>query len=135
MTQKRILRLILGDQLNGHHSWFQRIDPMVTYLLMEIRQETDNVKHHIQKVVGFFAAMRFFADCLSESGHRVQYLRQNDPDNRQSFEDNIRQVIKTEKITRFEYLQPDEYRLNRQLETIAPGLPPPSEVKETEHFI
>ena len=108
---------------------------MVTYLLMEIRQETDYVKHHIQKVVGFFAAMRSFADRLSESGHRVQYLRLNDPGNRQSFEDNIRQVIKTEKITRFEYLLPDEYRLDRQLETIASGLPVPSEVRDTEHFI
>ena len=135
MTQKRILRLILGDQLNSRHSWFQRLDPKVTYLLMETRQETDYVKHHIQKVVGFFAAMRSFADWLSDSGHRVQYLRLNDPDNRHNFEDNIRKVIKTKKINRFEYLQPDEYRLDRQLETIASGLPLPSEVTDTEHFI
>ena len=127
--------MILGDQLNSHHTWFQRVDPMVTYLLMEIRQETDYVKHHIQKVVGFFAAMRSFADWLSESGHRVQYLHLNDPDNRQSFEDNIRQIIKKEKITRFEYLLPDEYRLDRQLETIASGLPVPYAIRDTEHFI
>jgi len=135
MTQKRILRLILGDQLNSRHSWFQGLDPKVTYLLMEIRQETDYVKHHIQKVAGFFAAMRSFADWLSDSGHRVQYLRLNDPDNRHNFEDNIRKVIKTKKINRFEYLQPDEYRLDRQLETIASGLPLSSEVTDTEHFI
>jgi deoxyribodipyrimidine photolyase-related protein len=135
MPQKRILRLILGDQLNRHHSWFQRVDPMVTYLLMEIRQETDYVKHHIQKVVGFFAGMRSFADWLSESGHRVQYLRLNDPDNRQSFKDNIRRIIKTKKITRFEYLLPDEYRLDRHLETIASGLPVPYAATDTEHFI
>ncbi|MCA1794402.1 MAG: cryptochrome/photolyase family protein, partial [Desulfobacteraceae bacterium] len=66
MAEDRILRLILGDQLNSHHSWFRHINPKVIYLLMEIRQETDYVRHHIQKVVGFFAAMRSFAAWLSE---------------------------------------------------------------------
>jgi deoxyribodipyrimidine photolyase-related protein len=42
----RILRLILGDQLNAAHSWFERPDDRVTCLLMEIRPETDYVKHH-----------------------------------------------------------------------------------------
>ena len=135
MTQKRILRLILGDQLNSRHSWFQGLDPRVTYLLMEIRQETDYVEHHIQKIAGFFAAMRSFADWLSDSGHRVQYLRLNDPENRHNFEDNIKKVIKSKKINRFEYLQPDEYRLDRQLETIASELTIPVEVVDTEHFI
>ena len=42
------LRLILGDQLNPQHPWFQRVDDEVVYLLMEIRQETDYVLHHAQ---------------------------------------------------------------------------------------
>jgi len=48
------LRLILGDQLNINHSWFKKADPNVVYCLFEMRQETDYVKHHIQKVAGFF---------------------------------------------------------------------------------
>ncbi|MDZ7666255.1 MAG: cryptochrome/photolyase family protein [Desulfotignum sp.] len=135
MAEDRILRLILGDQLNSHHSWFRSVDPKVIYLLMEIRQETDYVRHHIQKVVGFFAAMRSFAAWLSESGHRVQYLGLNDGKNRQTFEDNIKAIIKEEKITRFEYLLPDEYRLDTELATIASKLSIPSEAKDTEHFI
>lgn len=92
MAQARVLRLILGDQLNSHHSWFQRVQPNVTYVLMEIRQETNYVKHHIQKAVGFFAAMRSFAQLLSKCGHKVAYLCLNDTSNCQNFEDNIRQI-------------------------------------------
>ena len=56
-----ILRLILGDQLNASHSWFAQPDDRVTFVIMEVRQETDYVKHHIQKVAAFFAAMRLGA--------------------------------------------------------------------------
>jgi hypothetical protein len=42
------LRLILGDQLNSEHSWFKQIDHDTIYVLA-MRQETDYVKHHIQK--------------------------------------------------------------------------------------
>ena len=59
--KQKTLRLILGDQLNINHSWFKLIDNTVTYVLMEIRTETDYAKHHIQKVIGFFAAMQNFA--------------------------------------------------------------------------
>jgi len=64
MAMSKTLRLILGDQLNSRHSWFQRPRKDVVYVLMEMRQETDYVRHHIQKVVGFFAAMRHFAKML-----------------------------------------------------------------------
>lgn len=58
MTRTRKLRLILGDQLNAAHPWFDRIDPSVTYVLMEVRQETDSIHHHVQKVLTFFSAVR-----------------------------------------------------------------------------
>ena len=56
MPKQKTLRLILGDQLNEQHSWFQKPDKNVSFVLMEIRQETDYVVHHIQKVAAFFAA-------------------------------------------------------------------------------
>lgn len=48
------LRLILGDQLNSTHSWFESVDENTIYLMAEMQQETNYVKHHIQKVVAFF---------------------------------------------------------------------------------
>jgi deoxyribodipyrimidine photolyase-related protein len=135
MAQDDTLRLILGDQLNAGHSWFEKPDRHVTYALMEVRQETDTVKHHIQKVTGFFAAMRRFARRLETQGHRVFYLRLDDPDNKQNFEKNLRRLIKHHKFSRFEYLLPDEYRLDRQLEELASRLPVKTATADTEHFL
>ena len=131
----KTLRLILGDQLNERHTWLQHTDPKVTYVLMEVRQETDYVKHHIQKVAAFFAAMRAFATRLSELGHRVIYIRLDDPKNRQSFAENLLRLIRRNGYARFEYLHPDEYRLDRQLEEVAERLGLPWEVWDSEHFL
>ena len=135
MAKAKTLRLILGDQLNLDHSWFKKTDSHVVYTMMEVRQETDYVKHHIQKVAGFFAAMRSFAKELSDQGHRVIYLRLDDPKNEQRIESNLKNLVKKENITRFEYLLPDEYRLDRQLASIASRLPVPTESFDTEHFL
>ncbi|MFN6135693.1 MAG: cryptochrome/photolyase family protein, partial [Bacteroidota bacterium] len=58
------VRLILGDQLNENHSWFSSVDPSVVYVMMEVRSETDYVRHHAQKVIAIFADMRRFAGAL-----------------------------------------------------------------------
>ena len=135
MPQQKILRLILGDQLNERHSWFKTADGQVTYAMMEIRQETDYVKHHIQKVAAFFAAMRAFAKRLDALGHRVVYLKLDDPKNHQTIADNIAYLIKKKQFARFEYLLPDEYRLDVQLREIVTKLPIPHQVADTEHFL
>lgn len=43
MMEYKTIRLILGDQLNIHHSWFRNIDHSTLYLLIEIKQETDYI--------------------------------------------------------------------------------------------
>ncbi len=58
------LRLILGDQLNLNHSWFKETNSSVTYVMMEVKDETNYVLHHAQKIIATFAAMRFFANQL-----------------------------------------------------------------------
>ena len=60
------LKLILGDQLNHSHSWFDEVDTEILFVMMEMRQETDYVRHHIQKIVGFFLAMRHFSETIHE---------------------------------------------------------------------
>lgn len=131
----RKLRLILGDQLNHSHSWFDNTNEDVTYVLMEMRQETDYVVHHIQKVVAFFSAMRNFAKNLKDRGHQVTYYYISDKDNHQSLEENISQLISENDIEKFEYQLPDEYRLDEQLKTFCKDLKIDSEAFETEHFL
>lgn len=108
MANPKTLRLILGDQLNSKHSWFRTAEEHVTYVLMEVLQEATYTLHHIQKVVGFFAAMRTFAESLKRHGHRVLYLRLDDRENKQTFEENIYLLVRKHGFERFEYQLPDE---------------------------
>lgn len=132
---RKTLRLILGDQLNSNHTWFKKVDGSVTYILMEVRTETDYAWHHIQKVVGFFAAMQQFSETLKKQRHAVIYIHLNDKENLQSFEKNIDSLIKKNKITNFEYLLPDEYRLDQILKNYVETLSITHAVYDTEHFI
>jgi deoxyribodipyrimidine photolyase-related protein len=128
------LRLILGDQLNPLHSWFAEPRPDVIHVLMEIRQETNYVLHHAQKILAIFAAMRDFARQLGEAGHRVEYLAIDDPANTQSLTANLDALIGRHGITRFEYQAPDEWRLDRQLAAWARQLNIPAAMVGSEHF-
>lgn len=109
------LRLILGDQLNPRHSWFAQRDGQVLYVLMEVRQETDYVLHHAQKILAIFAAMRDFARALREAGHRVEYFAIDSPANLQDIPANLDRLINAHGITAFEWQAPDEWRLDEQL--------------------
>jgi deoxyribodipyrimidine photolyase-related protein len=129
------LRLLLGDQLNPRQSWFASTDDDVVYALMEVRQETDYVLHHAQKVLAIFAAMRDFARHLESRGHRVHYLLIDDPDNRQSIPANVDRLISLHHVRRFEYQAPDEWRLDRQLKDYARGLSIPAQMVDSEHFL
>lgn len=130
----KTLRLILGDQLNIKHSWFKNTNENVVYCMFEMRQETNYTTHHIQKVIGFFAAMRQFASHLKTQGHELVYLKINDEKNTQSLTDNLLQSIQEHHIKSFEYIEPDEYRLDKQLRTFCKSLDLSSNVVSAEHF-
>ena len=119
---KKTLRLILGDQLNAQHSWFQKVDENIIYVLFEMRQETDYVNHHIQKVVAFFASMENFAKQLREENHQVIYWELDAKKNKQSLVENLKVVIDENKIEHFEYQLPDEYRLDEQLKSFCKAI-------------
>ena len=131
---KKTLRLILGDQLNSKHSWFETINESVTYVMMEVRTETDYASHHIQKVVGFFSAMRSFSESLILANHSVIYIGINDENNLQSFDKNLETLISELQITHFEYQFPDEYRLDKILKDCCEKLTVKTTVVDSEHF-
>jgi len=128
------IRLILGDQLNPLHSWFNESKPDVVYVLMEVRQETDYVLHHAQKILAIFAAMRDFAHQLKQAGHRVHYLAIDAAENRQSIPANIDQLIAHFHASVFEYQAPDEWRLDQQLAEYAQQLAIKCRMVDSEHF-
>jgi deoxyribodipyrimidine photolyase-related protein len=111
------VRLILGDQLNPTHGWFATCHPDVVYLMMEVRQETDYVLHHAQKVIAIFAAMRDFARNLQAAGHRVHYIAITSPEASNRMADNISQVMRHYQASHFAYQEPDEWRVDDCLQT------------------
>lgn len=135
LKEQKILRLILGDQLNSHHSWFHKVDERITYVLMEIRTETDYALHHVQKVVGIFAAMRQFSEELKRNQHQVIYLNIKDTENLQAFDKNLTRLIQIHGFTHFEYQFPDEYRLDEVLKTFTSTLNISHKTYDSEHFL
>ncbi|WP_374401327.1 cryptochrome/photolyase family protein [Flavobacterium sp.] len=130
----KTLRLLLGDQLNSEHSWFDEVNPDVVYVMAEMRQETDYVKHHIQKVVAFFLSMRNFSEVLVNKGHQVVYYKISDANNSHNLEQLILDLVEKNTIEQFEYQFPDEYRLDEQLKSICEKLTIPTKAVDSEHF-
>ena len=128
------LRLVLGDQLDPLHEWYTHVEPHVVYAMMEVRQETDYVRHHAQKVLGLFAAMRDFARQLRDAGHRVVYLTLDDPANQPSLTANLDTLAARLGIQAFEYQAPDEWRLDDQLARWCERQPFACRMVDTAHF-
>lgn len=131
----KTLRLILGDQLNQNHHWFAEKNDETIYVLMEMVQEQEYVKHHIQKICCFFAAMENFAIWLKFNHHQVIYLTLDDPENKQTLPENIEHLITKHSVEYFEYLHPDEYRLDQQLKSLCQKLTIQSAFNDSEHFL
>ena len=108
------VRLVLGDQLHAGHSWWQTPCSNILYVMFEMQQELDYVKHHRQKILAFFAAMRNFAKAISHK-HDMLYIALDNSDNQQDLIANLKAVIHKVKATKLTYQEPDEYRLNQQL--------------------
>ena len=133
--QYNTLRLILGDQLNARHSWYTQKDDQCLYLIAELLQETNYVKHHIQKICGFFLAMEQFADALKQSGHQVIHLTLDDTAPFTDLPALLNHVCRQHDIQHFDYQRPDEFRLLEQLRTLKLGKGITIEECDTEHFL
>tara|TARA_B100000700_G_scaffold331174_1_gene462057 strand:+ start:2828 stop:4384 length:1557 start_codon:yes stop_codon:yes gene_type:complete len=135
MTKITEIRLVLGDQLNAKHSWWREKQDHVLYVMMEMRQETDYVKHHIQKITAFFLAMRNFAQALEHAGHRVHYIRLDDADNTQSLTNNLENLLQQHTKANLSCMLPDEYRVDHQLRSWAGKLDLDINWVDSEHFL
>ncbi len=129
------LRLILGDQLNASHSWYQKVDDDVLYVMFELKQELTYTTHHIQKVCGFFQAMREFSNTLHSGGHEILYLTLNETIGYRDITHLLDHLIDRYHIKSFEYQLPDEYRLDAQLNDYCKTLAISFQRYDSEHFL
>ncbi|MDX1452813.1 MAG: cryptochrome/photolyase family protein [Oleiphilaceae bacterium] len=128
------LRLILGDQLNAQHSWYKQKHTNVLYVIAELHQEAQYVKHHVQKLCAFFIAMEHFAKALKHAGHKVLHLTLDDSTQFDDLPHLLSHLCQQLEVKRFAYQRPDEYRLLAQLQDLELDGVVSHEV-DTEHFL
>jgi len=70
-----VLRPILGDQLSKSLASLRDYQSGDVVVMAEMPQEASYVRHHKQKILLIFAAMRHFARSLKDDGYAVIYYR------------------------------------------------------------
>ena len=134
-TTYQSLRLILGDQLDAQHSWFEYPDDSVLLVIAELDQEATYTKHHIQKLSAFFCAMEHFASELRAAGHHVLHLTLDDTAAFRDLPALLQHLCERYSAQEVCYQRPDEYRLLQQLDQLELQQNIHLKVCESEHFI
>jgi len=130
------LRLILGDQLSDSLSSLRDIDRGRDLVLMaEVMSEATYVRHHQQKFVLVFSAMRQFAERLRQTGVRVRYVRLDDPANAHSLNGEVLRALDEQPFERVVLTEPGEWRLAQAFEDLAHMAPVPVEVRPDDRFL
>ena len=130
------LRLVLGDQLSADLSALAGLDPDRDLVLMaETMAEATDWKHHQQKLVLVWSAMRQFAQGLRDRGVRVRYVTLNDPDNTGSIGGEIARALADEPFGRVIRTACGKWGLEDHLQALAQTLPAPLETREDNRFL
>ncbi|MFN4024198.1 MAG: cryptochrome/photolyase family protein [Hyphomonas sp.] len=132
-----VLRLVLGDQLSPEMSSLRDAAPgRDLVLIAEVMEEATYVRHHKKKIAFLFAAMRHFAQEMAAAGHRVRYVRLDDPANQGSLRAEVARALEDEPgLSRLVVTKPGEWRLMQDMETWRDLLPVPVELREDTRFI
>ena len=130
------LRLVLGDQLSPGLSALTGLESSRDVVLMaEVESEASYVRHHRQKLVLVFAAMRAHADRLRSAGVQVRYVALDDPDNAGDLASELQRAVRDLKPDRVVRTACGEWRLEQVLGTWAEAAACPVEVREDSRFL
>jgi deoxyribodipyrimidine photolyase-related protein len=118
MTQCRNIVFILGDQLSPSVSSLREADPERDVVFMcEVAEETTYVRHHRKKIVFILSAMRHFAADLAAAGHRVRYVRLDDPDNTGAFTTELKRAVDELQPDAVVVTEPGEWRVLQDMQS------------------
>lgn len=132
------LIIILGDQLSQKISslnGFQKQEDDI--LMMEVKNESQFIKHHIQKIVFFFSAMRHFALELKSLNFAVNYFKINHHFSNGNFGDAVVSFLKesSKQYKKIIITHPGEYRLLQEFLTLKLKTGIEVEIREDDRFI
>ncbi|MBV1703110.1 MAG: cryptochrome/photolyase family protein [Hyphomicrobiales bacterium] len=126
------LRFVLGDQLSRGMSSLRDIAAGDVVLMVEVAEEANYVRHHKQKLVFIFSAMRHFAQELREAGYRVDYVTLDDPQNSGSFTGELARALERHRPERVIVTEASEWRVMQMIEDWA--LDCPVEIRQDMRF-
>ncbi|MCS6780559.1 MAG: cryptochrome/photolyase family protein [Geminicoccaceae bacterium] len=129
------LRYLFADHLSRSVSSLAGLDPHRDVVLMtEVMAECTYVPHHPKKIAFLFSAMRHFAAALAAEGVRVDYVRLDDPANRQSFSGEIRRAVERYRPERIVLCEPGEWRVLEEVRGWETALGVPVEIRPDDRF-
>ncbi|MCO6185085.1 cryptochrome/photolyase family protein [Rhizobium sp. L1K21] len=130
------LVLILGDQLSRDMSSLKAADQSSSVVLMcEVLEEATYVKHHKQKLVFIFSAMRHFAAELEDAGWKVDYVRLEDKANSGAFSGEVKRALKRHKPEKLIVTEAGEWRVQAMIDGWAEELEVEIECLPDNRFI
>ena len=111
-----VLVPILGDQLTRDLASLRgRSKDDTVVLMMEVWDEATYVKHHKQKIVLIFSAMRHFATELREAGWTVDYVKLDDEGNAGSFTGELARAIEEHDPRLVSVVEAGEWRVREDM--------------------
>lgn len=135
MAVERLV-LVLGDQLSPTLSSLQAADPATDrVLLVEVREETNYVRHHKKKIAFLFSAMRHFAQWLRDDGWNVDYVTLTEPSNSGTLTGELARAIDRVSPNRVLVTEPGEWRVRQAMENWQDQFGLPVEVLQDDRFI
>ena len=112
-----ILVPVLGDQLTRDLASLRgRAKDDTVILMMEVWDEATYVKHHKQKIVLVFSAMRHFAQELRDAGWTVDYVELDDNGNSGSFIGEVARAIERHDPRAVHVVEAGEWRVQQAIE-------------------
>ncbi|NBV01504.1 MAG: hypothetical protein EBS31_08825 [Burkholderiaceae bacterium] len=106
---RRLIGLILGDQLDHQSPLFTKINQQTDSLVMiESSHEAQTVWSHKARIALFFSAMRHFADDIKSKAYPLEYIKTND-----ALVETLRVYLRTQGATELMAVEPGDYRVDR----------------------
>ncbi len=131
-----VLVPILGDQLTRNLASIRgRTKDDTVILMMEVWDEATYVKHHKQKIVLIFSAMRHFAEELRNAGWTVNYVRLDSEGNSGSFTGEVARAIEEHSPRLVSVVEAGEWRVRQDMDQWADKFACEVEILRDDRFI
>lgn len=136
MSERGVLRFVLGDQLSAGLSGLKDLNPSRDIVLIaEVAAEATYAPHHPKKIAFLFSAMRHFAEELRAKGVRVDYVALDDPDNSGSFSGELRRAVSRHAPSRVIVTEPGEWRVLEDMKGWSALVGVPVDIREDDRFL